>query len=186
MASDGVTRRCRRYPEPSFAFPCEPEETAQTLNLKCYELGLATFEALLTDLPGLLQRAAKQDLARRTFYAATRKPPNAGIISWRSSAEEIDRLVRALTISPHVNSLASPLVALGDAYFVVSRLDVMAARSLHQPGTIVDCSAHGLQVSTATQDVSMRALRSLDGAEVDIPRTREKFGSGERELTSRD
>lgn len=148
--------------------PIEPRETAWTLDLKCYELALATFEELLSDLPGLLKDAKKQDLARRTFYSATRKPRNAGIITWRSSAEEIDRLVRALTVSPRLNPFASPLVALGEQYWIVSCLDVASVRSTRAPGTIVDHSPDGLDVATATHDVRIRALRTPDGEEVEI------------------
>lgn len=148
--------------------PIEPRDTAQTLNLKCYELGLATFAELLSDLPRLMKRAAKQDLSRRTFYAATRKLHNAGIISWRSSAEEIDRLVRALTVSPEVNRFASPLVALGEGFYVVPRLDRLTVRSMRDAGTIIDYGADGLQVATFTEDVIIRGVRTPDGEPVDI------------------
>lgn len=146
----------------------EPTDTAQTLNLKCYDLALTTFAGLLSDLPRLLRAAAKQDVSRRTFYAATRKPPNAGIISWRSSAEEIDRLVRALTVSPEINRFASPLVALGAGLYVVPRLEPLAVRSMREPGTIIDHGADRLQVATGTDDVIIRALRTLDGEPVGI------------------
>ena len=146
----------------------EPTDTAQTLNLKCYGLGLATFAGLLSDLPRLMKAAARQDVSRRTFYAANRKPPNAGIISWRSSAEEIDRLVRALTVSPEINRFASPLVALGEGFYVVPRLDRLAVRSMRDPGTIIDHAADGLQVATVTEDVIIRGLRTPDGEPVDI------------------
>jgi methionyl-tRNA formyltransferase len=102
-------------------------------------------------------------VSRRTFYAATRRPDNAGIISWRSSAEEIERLVRALTVSPDVNRFASPLIALGAGFYVVTRLDLSAVRSTRDPGTIVDHGARGLYVATGTRDIAIRTLRTLGG-----------------------
>jgi amino acid adenylation domain-containing protein len=149
--------------------PIEPVDTAQTLDLRCSELALSTFEELLSGLPGLLNRGRKQDLTRRTFYAAAQKPGNAGIISWRASAEDIDALVRASTVSPQVNRFASPLVALGDTYYVVSGLDMLTGRSTEPPGTMVGHSTNGLDVATATRDVRIRALRTLDGALVETP-----------------
>lgn len=148
--------------------PIEPTDTAQTLNLKCVELALSTFAGLLAGLPHLMRTAAEQDVARRTFYAANRKPPGAGIISWHSSAEHIERLVRALTISPEINRFASPLVALRAGLYVVARVERLALRSTREPGTIIDHGAERLQVATGTQDVIIRGLRTLDGVPVDI------------------
>jgi amino acid adenylation domain-containing protein len=146
----------------------EPTDTALSLTLKCFALGLATFADLLYDLPRSMHRAATQDASRRTFHAATRKPRNAGVISWHWSAGDIDRLVRALTVSPEINPLASALVAMGTGFQVVSRLDLSGIRSTREPGTIIDHTGDGLRVATSTDDVIIRALRTLDGERVDI------------------
>jgi methionyl-tRNA formyltransferase len=55
-------------------FALDPGETALSLNLKCYDAALRTFEALLDDLEAGTEAPQPQEVAERSYYARDRRP----------------------------------------------------------------------------------------------------------------
>ena len=144
------------------AFAVEPEETAYSLNTRCFAEGIESFDELLDALEGQTLAPVGQIAPPSRFYRRTDRPANAAMIGWNQSADAIARFVRALDFGPYANPLGMPKLQLGDHVLLAPHIDVTDAWSTAKPGTIVD-TAGGLRVATATTDVVLTAVLTADG-----------------------
>ena len=148
--------------------PLDDRETALSLNIKCYEAGVSSFSELVTELSQATVKPVAQDLSRRNVYGRFKRPPVASVIQWNKSAEEIDALVRGLDFGAYANDLGLPKLVVGDAIYIVREASLGDAKSETSPGTIEAIEADSLTVATATYDISIRRLESIDGRPVSI------------------
>ncbi|MEQ1762819.1 MAG: amino acid adenylation domain-containing protein [Pyrinomonadaceae bacterium] len=150
-------------------------DTAFTLNTKCYEAAVDSFSELVDDLAGGSPQLHAQDLAKRTFFPRYKGPANAGVISWTSTAAEISQLVRALDFGPHPNPLGSPKLLVGDSFLIVKGLEVLELASQNPPGTINEIGEGFVQVSTADKEVVLWTIFRLDGRQLAISELVQEF-----------
>src|SRR5262245_44155761 len=92
-------------------FAIAPDETALTLNAKCYEAACRAFAALLDDLAAGRDTGQPQDRARRTFFPRFQRPPAAATLGFQRPAAALSALVRALDFGPYPNPLGRPKLA---------------------------------------------------------------------------
>ncbi len=145
-------------------FPISPEDTALTLNAKCYEAAVASFEELLKGLAGGTVQARPQNLQRRRYYGKDKRPAAAGAIDWSKPAADIAAMVRALDFGPYSNPLTTAKIWIGGVPVVVKHIDVLASKALCPPGTVNRMGAEGITVSTGTSDVLLGKLATLLGS----------------------
>jgi putative pyridoxal-dependent aspartate 1-decarboxylase len=143
-------------------------DTAFTLNLRCYESALISFDELLGDIANNTVLRIPQNLAERTFFRKSLRPDNGGCITFSKSAEDISALFRALQFRTHVNELASSKILIGDEYFLVKDLSVLDSQSSSVPGTIVRLNASGVVISTKTNDVCLMKIANIHGEVVEV------------------
>lgn len=149
------------------AVDVDPDDTALSLNAKCYEAAAAAFAELVDDIGAGAVQPREQDLGARTYYARLDRPPVAGIIAWNQPARAISALVRALDFGPsYPNPLARAKIACGKRLLICGRLAISGVPSTHPPSTIVDVDERGITVATADYDVVISGLCSLDGEDV--------------------
>lgn len=157
------------------SFPIDDQDTALSLNLKCYEQAIPSFRALVEELETNTTKLVKQDISQRSFYALKDKPSNLGFISWDETAEDIDKLCRALTFGNYTNQLEVPKVLIKGEIFVVTSHKKLNSSSIMKPGTIVNISNECLQVTTATFDIVLLSLSDLNGVEYPIEQLMSSF-----------
>ena len=138
-----------------------PDDTALTLNTKCYETGLTSFEDVLAELANGLPNRRVQDASDRSYHALTDRPQANGLIRFEQSADETLRLIRALDHGAYWNPLCTPKVKLGDAYFHVGSAEL--AQSHAEPGTVIALDEESLTVAVAGGAVKFSGLRDLQG-----------------------
>ncbi|MBS0186129.1 MAG: AMP-binding protein, partial [Proteobacteria bacterium] len=155
-------------------FPIDIDETALSLNLKCYTHALESFKELIKELSVGSIIEKKQDLSHRTYFSLHQKPHNFGFVYWNNSAEAIDRQYRALYFGNYPNTLTTFKVLIGKKIYIPSTLEVLLARSNTSPGTIVKISNHGIQISTKTQDILLSHFKTLEGDECKLEDALEK------------
>ena len=141
----------------------EPGDTALTLNLKCYEAAVTGFADLLDDMEGDAIRPRVQQGAERSFFRRHQRPAAGCTLSFEAPAHELDAMVRALDFGPYRNPLGLAKLALGAAFATVTELEVLPDRSRTAPGTIVAIDEDALVVATATSDVVLAGLATIDG-----------------------
>jgi len=143
-----------------------PDETAFTLNTKCFEAGLASFHVLVEALEDDSADPAPQDRAQRSYYGRHQPPPHDGVVDWRWAADRISALVRGLDFGGYRNPLGTANCWIGDAVYQIRSLDVLDGRSEAAPGTVVQAGEEHLVVATGSNDVAVSTLTTLEGEEV--------------------
>ena len=154
-------------------FDINPDETAFTLNAKCFEAGYTSFEALVPALAagtvGKLDSRA-QDLSQRSYFGRRHRPPAGGVCSWGESAATLARLVRALDFGPrYPNPLTLAKVHLGTSlYAVVAAEEQGVSPSSPLPGTVRLSTGEDTSVTVATAEGDLRLLQLSSLAGVPI------------------
>ncbi|MCU0941254.1 MAG: hypothetical protein MUE35_01730, partial [Hydrogenophaga sp.] len=93
-------------------FDMAPNETALTLNTRCYEAAMESFADLLADLRGPGLRRQPQDLSQRTYHARLDRPAAAARLDFAQPADRLAALVCALDHSTYWNPLACPKIEI--------------------------------------------------------------------------
>ncbi len=150
-------------------------DTALTLNTKCYEAAINAFAELVADLANGNAAAEKQNLAERTFFPRFKRPENGGVISWNKTAAEISALVRALNFGNHPNPLGAAKIAVENEFFIVSEAEILDSAANSAPGTINAIDEDFLQVSTNDREIILRGFLRLDGQPISVSDFAAKF-----------
>ena len=151
------------------------DDTALTLNTKCYEAAIEAFVELVEDISSGNLVRKKQDLERRTFFPRFKRPINGGVISWNDRADRISALVRALDFGDHPNPLGKAKLAVENEFFIVPELEILDSLSKSSPGTINKIGPDFIQIDAADQEIILRHVSQLDGQPVSIPDLVAKF-----------
>lgn len=149
------------------------DETAQTL----YDKHMSALRSMLSDalpeLAGGVERRIPQD-DRYVTWAAKRTPRD-GLIDWRSSAEEINRLVRAVG-RPYPGAFTD---LAGRRLIIWSASSVSGADRYHaRPGQIVACEGGLLTVQTGSGLLAIHEWQAAEDAKP--PRLHQLLGVGDR------
>jgi amino acid adenylation domain-containing protein/non-ribosomal peptide synthase protein (TIGR01720 family) len=144
------------------------DETALSLNLKCYNSAIQTFSELVDELAQKTYTRVAQDLTLRSYYGRDMRPPANGLIHWEQSAEDIDKLCRALYFGPTTNRLATAKISWARELFVVDICHISEQQSNQPPGTVVAITAEQLQIATQTNDLILSKIRALDNTSYSI------------------
>ena len=144
-------------------FDLAPDETAFSLNARCYEAGFQAFEALLADIAvGTLtltpQTAPAQPLLRRH-----QRPEALATLDWQRPAAELQALVRGLDFGTYANPLALPKLWLGAGRVAVARSARLAEPSASEaPGTVLEVAGERLRNAPGRAPLGQEGCPSLD------------------------
>lgn len=141
------------------AIQISSDETALTLNSRCYEAGIASFQRLVQDInAGTLPRQP-QDLSRRSYYGRHNRPSAAGTLNFDRSASDLSRVFRALNFGAgYRNPLTSPKIRTSSGTFLVTALTVFDEPTRAIPGEVIAVREDGLVIATADQPVLVDAI----------------------------
>lgn len=150
------------------AIALQPDETALSLNIKCYQAARAAFAELIDELSSGTAVEKPQNLVTRSYFGRDRRPPAGCLISWDRSAEDIDAFVRALDFGHYSNPLGVPKIKIDGAFVIITRLALTRQQSSAAPGTILAITENDITVATSTTNVLITGLLSLDGHRLPI------------------
>lgn len=149
------------------AFEISDDETALTLNTKCFAAGIASFGDLIGSIEQGQLQGQKQVLEGRTYFAKNARPRAAATIDFGQTTGEIGRLARALTFGErYANPLCLPKIKTRHGAFAVTDLEVAHADVAHPAGTVVSVADEGAVVAAADGTVRIKALRDSAGEPV--------------------
>ena len=149
-------------------FEILPDETALTLNTKCFAAAIETFGELLDAMESGTLVARPQDFATRSYFGKYDRPEAGATLRFDRPAAELDTLVRALDYGPgYRNPLILPKLRIGAGVFGVTSLELQheAGRS-EPPGTVLAVDDGGAVVATADRPVKLTRLVRANGTEV--------------------
>ena len=136
------------------SFAIGPQDTALTLNTRCFEAALESFPAVLDQLEQGLRRQP-QDFSRRSLHLRNDRPTAMGRIDFTASADEVLRLVRALDHGRYWNPLCTAKVALGDRVLNVGAAEEVEGSGA--PGAVLS-AGDGLVVACGSGAVRLSRL----------------------------
>jgi natural product biosynthesis luciferase-like monooxygenase protein len=149
------------------SFALSPDETVLTLNAKCLEAGTATFPEVLDQVETGILRRLPQDLTGQHYFAKNQRPEALGSLDFAKTAEELSRLVRALSFGDRYrNPLVLPKVAVHGRVFPLMGLSIKNNASGTPAGTVVSVAGDGLIVATGSLDVHITTRPASDGSEL--------------------
>lgn len=170
-------------------FDISDDDTALTVNTKCFEAGIATFSTMLDDIEQNALTPRRQDFGTRVYYERLKRPAAAATLDFSQPAKTLSRLVRGLDFgSGYLNPLATPKVRLGGQVFTVAHFRVLEAEMNGEPGLVMSVGAHGVTIGTADAPVLLEAFRKDAAGKValsSVLRPGDRLPIlGEREMTA--
>ncbi len=141
-------------------FAIDPDDTALTLNAKCFAAGSDSFaeliEALEQDSAG-----QPQDPGQRSLYKRDDRPDFAGFLDVSRPAADLARLVRALNHGPYWNPLTTAKLRLGAEVVCVGAARVSDARGT--PGQILAVDADSVTIACSAGALICEGLLCQQG-----------------------
>ncbi|OCJ09270.1 luciferase [Rhizobium sp. AC44/96] len=146
-------------------FDVAEDETALTLNAKCFEAGMSAFATMLSDIERGSLVPVPQEFSSRRYFSRDQRPAAAGTISFRRPVEEISRLVRALSFgNDRANALVKPKLRVGRQLFHVADIAKHDEPVFAEPGTVLSAAMGSLVV--AAPDGAVRV--DLEHRDIDL------------------
>ena len=142
-------------------FAIGPEDTALTLNTKCYAEAIDSFPEVMGLLESGQAEGTPQDFSGRHVYARADRPRGAGRLDFRQSAAEVVRLVKALDHGPYWNPLCAPKFRAGGRAVLVHEAEV--ATGAGDPGTVLASGEDSVTVACLQGAVRLTGLREVSG-----------------------
>jgi natural product biosynthesis luciferase-like monooxygenase protein len=143
-------------------FPIAPNETAFSLNARCYEAALASFPRIAAALASGDLRTTPQPAGAHRMFMRHDRP--AVLLDPAASAEDTVRAVRALDLGHWLrNTVGSVRLVLGDDVLVVDEASVAAKTAGAAPGSLVALDDAGARIATVGDDLVIAAASEADG-----------------------
>jgi natural product biosynthesis luciferase-like monooxygenase protein len=148
--------------------PVAHDETALSLNTKCYAAGHASFVAMLDDIArGQLTLSPQQ--GTRSYFSRDRRPEALATLDFAQPAEQLAATVRALDHGEYANALSQPKVWLGDGVLLVRTATVADSASHSAPGTVLSVDRDSLRIATGRGDIVLGGCRDPSGRADFVP-----------------
>ena len=147
-------------------FDIAGDETAFSLNSKCYAAGLDSFTALIGQLEGGALNRTAQDLTQRSYHARDDRPAAAGRLDFNRPTKVLLALVNAMDTGAYWNPLTCAKVEIGGEVVLVGQ----AASAIGQgaPGKVLEGAGDSLTVATGDGAIRLSALRDAFGGNFDL------------------
>ncbi len=155
-------------------FGLAADETALTLNTRCFEAGIESFEQVARGLAAGTLVARAQATPPQRLYRRKDRP--LAVIDGTGSAADAARLVRALDFGTYANPVASAKLLTPRGTLLVSRVEVSEQRSTQAPGSIVAVDAQAITIATTDNDLRLTGLQRTCGSAVDAPSAADAHG----------
>ncbi len=142
-----------------------PDETAFSLNSKCYAAGMESFSRVLAQLEGNALERKPQDLSQRSYFARDQRPET--MLDFAGAAADISALVRGLNFGSYWNPLTKAKVVLGGHTLCVGALVVLES-DMSTAGKVIDVTPNQITIGTGTTEIVLQDLTDLNGGSVNL------------------
>ena len=144
------------------SFAVSAEETALSLNTRCYEAALSTFAAIVDDI-GSGELTLTAQVGARSYFGRHDRPADLATLDFQRPSHELVDLVRALDFGNYANPLGRAGLFLGDRVLAVGSARAERKSSAHPPGTVLGREGQALRVATASDDIVLADLTNESG-----------------------
>jgi natural product biosynthesis luciferase-like monooxygenase protein len=155
-------------------FDLSDNESALTLNTRCFEAAIESFEQVARGLLDATLVPRAQASAPQRLYRRKDRP--LAVIDWSKPAAEIARLVRALDFGAYANPVASAKLLTPQGVLIVANVESTEQRSTQPAGTVTAVDAKAITIATADSDLRLTALQRTCGGAIDMPSAAQAHG----------
>jgi natural product biosynthesis luciferase-like monooxygenase protein len=143
--------------------PIAPDDTAFTLNARCFQAGIESFAELAELLAAGGPAPLPQDLAQRTYFGRHDRPGGLAVLDFGRPVGELSRLVRAFDHGVYRNPVAAVKLLAPLGVGVVGAVELLPASG--QPaGVVVAVGDDSVHVAGVGGDLRLLRLRCLRGS----------------------
>lgn len=165
------------------SFAIEPDDTAFTLNARCFSAALDSFTDVIAALEAGGQPRQPQAPGPRKVWMRSDRPSAAGRLDFAQPAEAIARRVRALDHGGYRNPLSVPKVEAAGQVWAVGLAEVVAGSGV--PGAVLARDADSVTVACGSGAVRLSRLTCLKGLPIDTARAGAMLPSPDAAETAR-
>ncbi len=145
------------------SFPIHADDTAFTLNARCFQVGQETFVELVEALAAGQEQRRPQDLSARTYFGRRARPDGLAVLDFAQSAAAVARTVRAFDHGGYKNPIAIAKVRCPHGVFVPSGVALLPGRGA-APGMVTALGDDFVQVACTDGEVQLLRPRCLRGS----------------------
>ncbi|MBU1312584.1 MAG: LLM class flavin-dependent oxidoreductase [Alphaproteobacteria bacterium] len=146
------------------SFDIASDESALTLNSKCFAAGIESFGELLDRIESGDLSAETEAAVPKRMYRRSSRPPAAATLDFGQSAATLDHLVRGLEFGPgYMNPLLTPKIRHSSGLYQVSALTVADQPAEAEPGTVLSVFGDRVTIATIDRSVTVSAQRRVGG-----------------------
>jgi len=150
-------------------FAVADDDTAFTLNARCFEHGTQSFGELCEHLGNGTASQTSQDLSERTYFGRHARPAAMAVVDFAQPVATVSALIRSFDHGGYQNPIAIGKVRAAHGVFVPGGVKIAtAATAQAKPGTVVKVSGELVQVVCADGDVQLQQPRCLRGLPLDV------------------
>lgn len=150
-------------------FGISPDDSAFTLNAKCFESALQTFDPMIKALAANSIDEKPQDLSHRQYFSRYDRPWGACGLDFRRTAIELEAFSRALDFGPYANPFGVPTL-LHRGHCFLAPGGQLGVATQEPPGTVIRIHGEGLAVATGGgQELILPKLLTMDGLQTLSP-----------------
>ena len=150
------------------SFPIEADDTAFTLNARCFAAAVDSFPEVITAMESEGQPRQPQAAGARRVWRRADRPRAGGLLDFTGTAEAVARTVRALDHGGYRNPLAVAKVNAAGQLWAVGSAEVIPGNGAS--GTVLGRGADHLDVACASGAVRLSGLTCLKGLPIDTAR----------------
>ena len=147
-------------------FDVSADETALSLNTKCFAAALETFPQLVDKLLDNRTESRQQDQTQRSYFSRYQKPEAACIIDWSESANDIECLIRGLDFGSYSNPIGSAKLFSDDKAYIVR--SAVSQSGQFKPGEIIRIEEGELEVGTGDGSLVITSVEDLAGKKISV------------------
>ncbi|WP_264212662.1 MupA/Atu3671 family FMN-dependent luciferase-like monooxygenase [Leisingera thetidis] len=146
-------------------FDVAGDETAFSLNSKCYAAAMDSFGEVMAQLEtGTLNRLP-QDLSQRRVFAKSDRPAAGGVLDFSRPAAELARLVRALDTGGYWNPMCAAKLRIGERVVLTGAAGL--AEGSGAPGTVLGVRKDSVTIAAADGALTLARLTTPAGKQLD-------------------
>jgi amino acid adenylation domain-containing protein len=151
-------------------------ETALEINMKCYQAGIQSFAELIDDFILGTADITEQNLDLRSYFPRYKSLPHGGVVSWKTNAEEIYNLIRALDLGPYPNPLGGAKLFVKKEFFIIKACSLLPLEKKVQLGEVINISDRTIQVATGNAYILLEKILTIEGEILSIGDFVERVG----------
>ncbi len=157
--------------------PISEEDSAVSLNTKCFTAALNSFPRLLDALSNDTLAPQPQNLDQRQYFGRADHPADLCLIDWQRTAQDNARFVRALNTGRYENPLGAPKVLINGRAVIVTAAKLRDDLASAPAGTIVEVGDQSITVACNEQAIELQRLEDLSGASLSVSELQATLGT---------